>query len=345
MNERAQLEDRIKELISELELPTSERVKVGEHEGPWLPLDYTGKRYGSETIEDFEDKDIPENVARVETARVEILTIGRPTAKYLASSGYYGIKKDLLIAIARNHPDSIREAMEGLEGQFGGLIPPIFEFAEDIGIGKQVTVPFLDSRLNCLSYFQLCAFKKLDEPAARIAANRVYGNLVSEGRLDYHSLSAIANNELRDWKLEDLPSVLDVLATHSPEGVMGDVKIWKIFSMAYHDGKRPEVVDLIISSLRDGTDEEKATKARWLMPALGQIADDRAVDYLIQTIQKCCHENFINCDPAIHMAAEKGSKKALEYIGDPKTIYQLARESGKGILGSAFSVVRRYLSK
>lgn len=338
------LERGIKELISELELPTSERVKVGEHTEEY-PNYMTWKNWISETVEDFEDRDIPENIARVNTAREEILTIGRAAAKYLATSGYYGIKKDTLLALAKSHPDSIREAMTGLEGLSGGLIPPIFEFAEEVGIGKEVTVPFLASRLNSLEYHRLYALKKLDESAARTATNRVYDDLVSQGKVTYHSLCAIAYNELRDYKFEDLPHVLDVLATHPPEDVMGDLKIEGIFSMAYDGGNKPEVVDLIISSLLEGTDQEKATKSRWLMPALGQIADDRAIDYLIKTIQKGGFENYMNCDSAIHMAAKKGSRKALEYIGDPKTVYQLSRESRKGVIRSAFSVVRRYFSK
>jgi len=345
MAKQIQLEDRIKGLIFDLGLPTSERVKVGEHEGPWLPLDYTGKRYGSETIEDFEDRDIPENIAKVNAAKAEILRIGAPAVRYLASSGYYGINKEVLLEIARSHPDSIREAMEGLEGRFGGLVPPVFEFAEEVGVGKDVTVPFLASRLDSLEHHRLYTLKKLDESAARTAANRVYDDLVSQRKLSYHSLCAIAYNELRDWRFEDLPPVLNVLSTHPPESIMGDTKIWGIFSKAYDDGKKPEVVELMISSLQDGTEQEKTTKARWLMPALGQIANERAVDYLIQTIQKGGHENYMNCDPAIHMAAMKGSRKALEYIGDPKTVYQLARESGKGVIRSAFSVVRRYLGK
>jgi hypothetical protein len=125
---------------------------------------------------------------------------------------------------------------------------------------------------------------------------------------------------------------------------MGDLKIEKIFSMIYNKGKRPEVVDLIISVLQDGTDEEKATKSRWLMPALGQIANNKAVDYIIQTIQRGGHENFMNCQPAIHNAAEQGSRKALEYLGDPKTVYQLSRESGKGIIKSLVSVAYRFFN-
>jgi hypothetical protein len=184
----------------------------------------------------------------------------------------------------------------------------------------------------------LSGVANIDKNEAKTLANSLYDKEVSEGKLNYETLLVIASEGLRDWKFEDLPQVLASLeGCHIISPGRTDEQIQQIFSSVYTNGARPEVVDFIKSKVKN-------YDRHLLLPALGMIANDEAVDFLIERRGK--RERIWRFDEytkALKTAASKGSKKANEYIfknsDSPVDIYYASRQMGRSKTRSLLSAI------
>ncbi len=346
------LEERIEKLISELSLPKTKEVQVGSH------TEYVSWDWRDNTTEEVpEYATVPdlENITKIEAAQNGLIEIGRPVIKYVVDSFIPDLS--VLVGIGKKDKEAPREISDKLAdkvelykpGTYGnsGAIETLLKFSMaihslDVANGL---IRGLQNTSNDKYKAGLGCLAAIDKSKSKELADYIYQREFNTGRLTYSTLEAIAASNLKDWQFEDLPSIIKSLSIRDFPKHITDSKVAQIFKQVYNHGIKPEVVDLVISSLEENPSYEKE---QLLIPVLALIPNDKAVDFLIENKRydppaQYYYGHEYSKFNLIRIATDEGSKKAARYLLEHSKfctdIYKGSRQLGRGKFRSFISAV------